>query len=105
MDGTWEPAWDWEGPDWEDINNPETSVVGFVKGDGLSEENSALLDEFIADMAEYAMNPAVPSSFALWKGPLNLQDGTPLAEEGQLVDVLDVWYLDQLLEGMVGASE
>lgn len=105
MDGTWAPSWEWAGPDWSDINNPETSPVGFVKGAGLSEENSALLDEFIADLAEYATNPFVPTSFALWKGPLNLQDGTPLAEEGQLVDVLDVWYLGQLLEGMVGASE
>jgi simple sugar transport system substrate-binding protein len=105
MDGTWEPAWDWAGPDWSDINNLDTSAVGFVSGAGLSEENSAFLDDFIADLAAYATNPFVPQSFALWSGPLNLQDGTVLAEEGQLVDVLDVWYLGQLLEGMVGASE
>lgn len=105
IDGTWAPAWDWEGPDWSDINNPETSAVGFVTGAGLSEENSAFLDDFIADLAEYATNPFVPSSFALWQGPLSLQDGTLLAEEGQLVDLLDVWYLGQLLQGMVGASE
>ncbi len=105
IDGTWAPAWDWEGPDWSDINNSETSAVGFVTGAGLSEENSAFLDDFIADLAEYATNPFVPSSFALWQGPLSLQDGTLLAEEGQLVDLLDVWYLGQLLQGMVGASE
>lgn len=105
IDGTWVPAWDWEGPDWSDINNSETSAVGFVTGAGLSEENSAFLDDFIADLAEYATNPFVPSSFALWQGPLSLQDGTLLAEEGQLVDLLDVWYLGQLLQGMVGASE
>jgi simple sugar transport system substrate-binding protein len=105
IDGAWVPSWDWEGPDWSDINNPDTSAVGFVKGAGLSEENSAALDGFIADLAAYATNPFVPQSFALWSGPLSLQDGTVLAEEGQLVDVLDVWYLGQLLEGMVGASE
>ena len=60
---------------------------------------------FIADLAEYATNPFVPPSFALWQGPLNLQDGTVLADSGALVDILDVWYLEQLLEGMVGASE
>ena len=105
MDGSWAPSWDWEGPDWSDINNAETSAVGFVKGVGLSEEDGTALDEFIADLAAYATNPFVPQSFALWSGPLSLQDGTVLAEEGQLVDMLDVWYLGQLLDGMVGASE
>lgn len=104
IDGTWEQAWEWVGPDWSDINNPETSMIGFMKGPGMSEENAAQLDEFIADLAEYATNPFVPQSFALWRGPLSLQDGTELAAEGQLVDVLDVWYLPQLLQGMVGAS-
>ena len=105
MDGTWQPGWDWVEPDWSDINNPDTSIVGFFKGPALSEEMSANLDEFIGDLTEYATNPFVPQSFALWQGPLSLQDGTELASAGQLVDVLDVWYLPQLLEGMVGASE
>ncbi len=104
-DGTWTPSWDWVGPDWTDINNPDTSAVGFVKGPGLTEEQSAQLDSFIADLASFATNPFVPNSFALWSGPLNLQDGTELAAAGQLVDPLDVWYLPQILEGMVGASE
>jgi simple sugar transport system substrate-binding protein len=105
QDGTWSPSWDWVGPDWSDINNPETSAVGFVKGPGLTEDQSAQLDSFIADLAAYATNPFVPNSFALWSGPINLQDGTELAAAGQLVDPLDVWYLPQILEGMVGASE
>lgn len=105
MDGTWTPSWDWVGPDWSDLNNPDTSAIGFLKGNGLTEEEAAQLDEFIADLAEYATNPFVPESFALWQGPLNLQDGTELAGAGQLVDILDVWYLPQILEGMVGASE
>ncbi len=103
--GEWEPSWDWVGPDWTDLNNPDTSAIGFISGAGLTDEQSAILDGFIADLAEYATNPFVPSSFALWQGPLNLQDGTELAAAGQLVDPLDVWYLPQLLEGMVGASE
>jgi simple sugar transport system substrate-binding protein len=105
MDGTWEPSWDWIGPDWSDINNPATTMIGFVKGQAMTEEMGAHFDEFLAELTEYATNPFVPQSFALWTGPLNLQDGTELAAAGQLVDILDVWYLDQLLEGMVGASE
>lgn len=104
-DGVWEQSWDWNGPDWSDINNPDTTAVGYVPGPGLSQENLANLDDFIADLADYATNPFVPESFALWVGPLNLQDGTELAADRQLVDPLDVWYLGQLLEGMEGASE
>jgi simple sugar transport system substrate-binding protein len=105
MDGMWQQSWDWVGPDWTDINNPDTSAIGYIKGDGLSEAASAQLDEFIANLADYATNPFVPASFALWTGPLSLQDGTELAADGQLVDPLDVWYLPQILDGMIGASE
>lgn len=104
QDGTWTQAWDWTTPDWADINSDQ-SAVGFIKGAGLSADNAAVLDGVIADFAAYATNPFVPDSFALWSGPLSLQDGTELAAAGQLVDPLDVWYLPQLLQGMVGASE
>jgi simple sugar transport system substrate-binding protein len=106
-DGTWTQDWEWVGPDWSDINNPDTSAVGFIFGDGLSEDAAAALQEFIDDLAAYATNPFVPPSFALWAGldgALKLQDGTILAAEGELVDPLDVWYLGQLLQGMIGAS-
>ncbi len=102
--GEWMPSWDWQEPDWSDINNPDTSAVGFLSGDALG-ENADALNQFIADLASYATNPFVPDSFALWSGPLSLQDGTELAAQGQLVEILDVWYLPQLLDGMVGASE
>jgi basic membrane protein A and related proteins len=105
MDGTWEQSWDWTSPDWSDINNPDTSAVGFVNGPALTDEQAADLDDFISSLAAYATNPFVPESFALWAGPLNLQDGTQLAAAGQIVPPLDVWYLKQLLEGMTGASE
>ncbi len=105
-DGTWEQSWDWIGPDWEDINNPDTSMIGFEKGPALSDELAANLDDFISYLKDYATNPMVPEgSFALWAGPLNLQDGTALAADGEIVAPLDVWYLGQLLEGMTGASE
>ncbi len=105
MGGTWKQSWDWTDPDWSNINNPDTSAVGFIKGPALTAEQSANLDGFISDLAAYATNPFVPESFALWAGPLNLQDGTQLAPAGQIVQPLDVWYLKQLLQGMTGASQ
>ncbi len=104
IDGVWESSWDWSGPDWSDLNNADTSTVGFLPGDGLTDDAAANLDLFIADLAAYATNPFVPESFALWQGPLMLQDGTEIAAAGQLVEPLDVWYLPQLLDGMIGAS-
>ncbi len=96
VDGTFEPSWQWLAPDWSDINNPETSIVGFVKGEGLSEEAAAQLDEFIAGLADGSIN--------LWTGPLNLQDGTAYLAEGEVATDEQIWYLPQLLEGMVGDS-
>ncbi|MEM6530884.1 MAG: hypothetical protein AAF653_21485, partial [Chloroflexota bacterium] len=80
-------------------------MIGFARGDALSEENSALLDEFIAELAAFATDPETPEdTFMLWRGPLSLQDGTVLAEEGELVPGVDVWLLEGLLEGMTGTS-
>ncbi len=110
-DGTWKQNWTWDGPDWSDINNADTTGTGFVKGPALSADNAAHVDEFIKYMSEYATNPFTPfdqygyKSFALWSGPLNYQDGTELVAPGQNVDPIDVWYLKQLLQGMTGPSE
>ncbi|MDX2136744.1 MAG: hypothetical protein SF123_01520, partial [Chloroflexota bacterium] len=107
--GTYEQEWKLLNPDWSDINNLDTSGVGFVKGPGLTEENSALLDEFIAAAAASA--EANPDGVYLWTGPLAYQDGTVIAEEGVDLpyiapeDEASIWYSQQLLEGIVGASE
>lgn len=109
--GTWKQSWDYVGPDWKDINNPDTSAVGFVKGPGLTEANASTLDKFIAEQAAYAADPANKDTFFLWTGPLKLQDGTEIAKDGEKLPIIaklgekpSVWYLDQLLEGMTGAS-
>ncbi|MCU0463613.1 MAG: BMP family ABC transporter substrate-binding protein [Anaerolineae bacterium] len=104
QEGTWEQAWDWTDPTWESINDPAGTVTGFALGEGLTEEQLVQLEEFTAEVAAYAADEANVDTIYLWAGPLNLQDGTPLAEEGEMVDPLDVWYLPQLLEGMDGAS-
>jgi simple sugar transport system substrate-binding protein len=66
---SWTPTWEWNPLDWSDINNLDTTAVGFVKGQALSEEASAHMDEFIAALA---------GGLNLWTGPLNLQDGTSI---------------------------
>ncbi|NPA07024.1 MAG: BMP family ABC transporter substrate-binding protein [Chloroflexi bacterium] len=95
MNGTWKSQFLWLGPDWNDINNPDTSSVGFVKGPGLSDEASKQVDEFIGELA---------NGLQLWKGPLYLQDGTLYLKEGEVATDQQIWYLPQLLKGMEGQS-
>jgi simple sugar transport system substrate-binding protein len=95
MDGTLAAHFELNNPDWADINNKEVSAVGFVKGAALSADASASLDEFIAALA---------GGLNLWKGPLNLQDGTQYLADGVEATLQEIWYLPQLLEGMEGQS-
>jgi simple sugar transport system substrate-binding protein len=97
MEGKYSQYWDWNGPDWKDINNPDTSAVGFVKGDALSPENSAKLDQFIQGLAD--------GSIVLFKGPLKFQDGSVYLKDGEVATDLQIWYFPQLLEGMEGPSK
>jgi basic membrane protein A and related proteins len=97
MDGKWTQYWDWNGPDWKDINNPDTSAVGFVKGKALSKENAEKVDVFIKGLAD--------GSISLFKGPLNFQDGKTYLKEGEGATDLQIWYLPQLLKGMEGPSK
>ena len=103
--GEWEQDWNWEAPDWEDINSADSSITGFEIGPGLPEAQLETLNAFIDELVAFAIDPENEGRMYLWEGPLALQDGTVLAEEGEWVDELDIWYLEQLLDGMVGASE
>lgn len=93
--GQWKSEFIWSGPDWKDINNLDTSAVGYVKGNALPADASANLDKFISALA---------GGLNLWKGPLNLQDGTPYLKAGETATDQQIWYLPQLLEGMEGQS-
>jgi simple sugar transport system substrate-binding protein len=97
MDGKWAQYWDWNGPDWKEINNPDTSAVGFVKGKALSKENGEKLDAFIKGLADGSIN--------LFKGPLQFQDGKVYLQEGEVATDLQIWYLPQLLKGMDGPKK
>jgi simple sugar transport system substrate-binding protein len=94
-EGNFVSNFQWNGPNWADLNNPDTSHVGFVKGEGLSAEASTQVDAFIAELA---------GGLNLWTGPINLQDGTAYLADGEVATDQQVWYLPQLLEGMEGQS-
>jgi len=97
QNGTWKQDWVWAGPDWKDINNPDTSAVGFVEGPALTDAQKSQLHEFIQGMASGKIN--------LFQGPLNFQDGTTYLKEGQKATDKEIWYFPQLLEGMEGPSK
>jgi simple sugar transport system substrate-binding protein len=93
--GTWTPTWEWQSPNWSNINDHDSSPIGFVKGPALSAEASNHVDRFIRDLA---------GGLNLWRGPLNLQNGTPYLSAGEIATDQQIWYLPELLEGMEGQS-
>jgi simple sugar transport system substrate-binding protein len=96
MSGNWKSEWEWLRPDWKDINNPDTSTVGFVAGPALTVSAQKALDGFIKDVGSGKVN--------LFKGPLNFQDGTEFVKAGETATDKQIWYMGQLLEGMDGQS-
>jgi simple sugar transport system substrate-binding protein len=97
QDGTWEPQFVWDEPDWDDLNNRDTSPIGFLKGPALTDEWAASVDTFIAGLADGSIN--------LFVGPLNYQDGSTFLADGEVATDDKIWYMEQLLEGMEGPSE
>ena len=111
LDGSWSQEWQWLEPKWDEINDDgvytdaDYSVGGYVFGDALSMETRETLNAFAQEIHDFQTDPMHAGEMFLWSGPLNLQDGTELAGDMAPVSLLDVWFLPQLLEGMVGASE
>ena len=94
--GKWQSKWVWLGPDWKNINNPDTSTVGYVAGPALPASAQKHLDGFIKDLGSGKIN--------LFKGPLNYQDGSPFVKAGKSASDKQVWYMEQLLQGIDGQS-
>jgi simple sugar transport system substrate-binding protein len=97
MDGKFKQEWLWNAPDWKNINNPDTSAVGFLVGGALSKTAQASLDTFIKDLGS--------GKVQLFKGPLDYQDGKPFLKAGEVATDKQIWYMEQLLKGMTGESE
>ena len=95
LNGKFKAAWEWNGPYWKDINDPDQSAVGFMKGAALVGDASTNVDKFIKALAD---------GLNLWKGPLNLQDGSVYLKDGEVATDQQIWYLPQLLQGMEGQS-
>ncbi len=94
--GRWKQEWLWLGPDWTDINNPDTTAVGFLPGKALSPSAREALQGFIADMGSGRVR--------LFTGPLLYQDGSVFLEKGEVASDRKIWYMKQLLQGMEGSS-
>jgi len=95
--GKWKQQFVWLGPDWKDINNIETSSIGFLEGKALGEPQKKALAAFQKGLADGSIN--------LFKGPLNFQDGSVFLKAGVEATDEQIWNLSQLLEGMEGASK
>jgi simple sugar transport system substrate-binding protein len=96
MKGEWPQDWQWLAPDWKDINNKDTSIVGFMPGAALAPEAQEKLKTFISDLGSGKLN--------LFKGPLFYQDGSPFVADGAVAADKEIWYMKQLLKGMEGVS-
>jgi simple sugar transport system substrate-binding protein len=98
IDDEFEATWQWLPPNWEDINDAESSAIGFVAGEALSEEGAAAVDEYTQVLADGGFG-------ALFVGPLNFQDGSQFLADGETATESEVWYMPDLLEGMSGEAE
>jgi len=94
---TFKAQFTWASPDWSNINNADTSAVGFLNGKALSSANAATLQQFITGLGN--------GSIVLFKGPLNWQDGSVYLTAGQTATDTQIWYSGQLLQGVTGASK
>ncbi|MFQ5485635.1 MAG: hypothetical protein ACE5DO_09950 [Desulfobacterales bacterium] len=94
--GKWKSDWIWLGPDWKNINDQDTSTVGFKPGPALSSTSKKALDSFIAALGNKTVN--------LFKGPLYYQDGSLFLKDGEIATDKKIWYMEQLLKGMLGQS-
>lgn len=96
IEGEFEATFQWIGPDWDDMNNLDTSMIGWLNGDALADDAASTLDSFIDGLGD--------GSITLFTGPLNYQDGSSFLGDGEVGTDPQVYYMKQLLEGMEGAS-
>ncbi|MBT8372422.1 MAG: BMP family ABC transporter substrate-binding protein, partial [Deltaproteobacteria bacterium] len=97
MSANWKSEWVWLGPDWKDINSSDNSTVGFLPGPALSASAKKKVDAFINKLGSGKIN--------LFKGPLKYQDSTAFIKTGETAGDKQIWYMEQLLEGMSGLSK
>ena len=92
ISGGWRSEWLWLGPNWKDMNDGQSSSVGFVVGQALTEDAWMQLDAFGKELGAGRVN--------LFKGPLAYRDGSAFLRPGEKASDKKVWYMKQLLQGM-----
>jgi simple sugar transport system substrate-binding protein len=97
IDGKYTSEFVWSGPNWQDIRNPGTNMIGFNPGMALGADNQKFIDQFVKGLGDGSIDPL--------KGPINFQDGTPFLKAGEKATDQQIWYLPQLLAGMEGPSK
>ncbi len=90
--GTWRSEWLWLEPDWIDMNDAQTSPIGFFAGPALTEDAWMQLDAFAQDLGAGRVN--------LFKGPLAYRDGSAFLRPGERASDKKLWYIKQVLQGM-----
>ena len=95
-DGKYTSEFVWSGPDWQNLSNPTTDMIGFNPGNALGDRKQ-FLDQFIKGLSDGSIN--------LYRGPINLQDGTVYVPAGQTATDQQIWYMPQLIAGMEGSSK
>ncbi len=97
IDGSWKQSFDWNGPNWANLTDKDTTAVGWVDGPALTGDAHDNLHDYMDKLASGDANP--------WRGPINLQDGSEYVADGQDATDPQIWYVPQLLEGMTGPSQ
>lgn len=96
MAGKWQQQFLWLGPNWQAINDPATTNIGFMAGNALGNSQKEALEAF---------QKALAGGLNLFTGPLSFQDGSAFLKDGAVATDDQVWNLPMLLEGMDGASK
>ena len=91
-----EAKFHWVGPNLANLNDKDSSSIGFIFGDALSATSQAKLENIIESFDK--------DLTTLYNGPINFQDGTNYVPASKNPTLNDIWYTPQLLEGMTGDS-
>ncbi len=95
MDGSWKSHFEWNAPDWKNLNGADTTASGSTRARLSPLPRPPAVDNFVTELA---------GGLNLWKGPVSLQDGTSYLADGVVATDQQIWYLPQLLKGMDGLS-
>ena len=95
MKGTWKSHFEWNGSGLEEHQQSRHLRRRLQQGHPLARTPPPRVDKLIGELAK---------GLNLWKGPINLQDGSAYLKAGEAATDKQIWYLPQLLQGMEGQS-